>query len=187
MIRSRRDDPTLTDEQRRVLATLTPAQRNAIGRGRRYRSEREFLGMPLLAVAVGPDLERREVRGHARGVIAIGDVATGVVALGGWARGLVAVGGLATGVVSCGGLSIGLVAAFGGLALSALLAVGGGAVGTAAMGGAALGHYAVGGAPHGTYVVGPRRADPEALALFERLGLDVQPPKSGVRAPEARR
>jgi hypothetical protein len=178
-----RRDPGLTEEQRRVLATLTPAQRAAVGRGRRYRSEREFLGMPLVAVAVGPDPERREARGHAKGVIAIGDVATGIVAFGGWARGVVAVGGLATGVIACGGLAFGLAAAFGGIALSAMLAIGGGALGTAAFGGAAAGYYAVGGAPYGTYVVGPERVDPEALALFERLGLEPPAPPRPVRTP----
>jgi hypothetical protein len=183
MSKSARPDAGLTEEQRRVLATLTQAQRNAIARGRRYRSEREFLGMPIVAIAVGPDLERREVRGHAKGVIAIGDIATGVVALGGWARGLFAIGGLATGVFSLGGLSVGVLAAFGGLALSALVASGGGAIGTVAFGGGALGHYAVGGAPYGTYVVGPQRVDPEALELFERLGIDVRVPRPPVRPP----
>lgn len=179
----RRPDPGLTDEQRRVLATLTPAQRSALARGRRYRSEREFLGMPLLAVAVGPDLERREPRGHARGVVAVGDIATGIIAIGGWARGGLAIGGIATGLLSMGGLSLGLLSACGGLALSAMLAVGGGAIGTVALGGAALGHYAVGGAPYGTYVVGPERVDQEALAFFERMGIDVRAPRAAVRAP----
>jgi hypothetical protein len=180
-----RSDPGLTDEQRRVLATLTPCQRRALGRSVRRASAREFLGLPLYAVALGPDPARGETRGHARGVVAIGDIATGVVAIGGWARGLFAVGGVATGIFACGGLAVGLVAAFGGIALSALLAIGGGAVGTAAFGGAALGHYAVGGAPHGTHVIGPARADAEALALFERLGLEPPAQRRAVspRAP----
>jgi hypothetical protein len=180
---SGRSDPGLTAEQRRVLATLTPAQRRALGRSVRHASGREFLGLPLYAIALGPDPERGEARGHARGVIAIGDIATGIVAIGGWARGVFAVGGLATGLFSFGGLAVGLVAAFGGLALSALLAIGGGAAGTAAFGGVAIGHYAVGGAPHGTHVVGPAGADPEALALFDRLGLAPPAPRHAVSPP----
>jgi hypothetical protein len=65
---------------------------------------------------------------------------------------------------------VGLLAAFGGLALSALLAVGGGAIGTLAIGGASLGHYAVGGAAFGSYVAGPQHVDPEAFELFESFG-----------------
>lgn len=162
----------LTAEQRRVLDSLSPAQRRALVRavGVRRKSEREFLGLPLYAIALGPDPERGEVRGHAKAVFAVGDIATGVVAVGGWARGVFALGGLATGLVAFGGLSVGLLAAFGGLALSALLAVGGGAIGTLAIGGASLGHYAVGGSAFGNYVVGPQHVDPEALELFESFG-----------------
>jgi hypothetical protein len=66
----------------------------------------------------GPDLERGEMRGHAKGIIAIGDIATGVVALAGVARGGLAIGGLAVGLISLGGLSIGALA-LGGLAIGA--------------------------------------------------------------------
>jgi hypothetical protein len=163
----------LTEAQRRTIESLTPQQRMLVaGRSFRHRSEREFLGLPLVSIAVGPDAGRGELRGHARGVVAIGDIATGIVAIGGWARGLVAIGGLATGAISLGGLSVALLGAVGGVALSALLAFGGGAVGTVAIGGAAVGHYAIGGAAFGTYVAGPARIDPEvveALGPFESL------------------
>lgn len=49
---------------------------------------------PLLSVAIGPDAARRELNGRARGIVAIGDIATGVIAIGGIARGLVAIGNL---------------------------------------------------------------------------------------------
>ena len=144
------------------------------GRAVRRSSTNEFLGLPWYSIAIGPDLAKGELRGHARGVIAVGDIATGIFAVGGWARGVFAFGGLATGLFSLGGLSIGLVTAFGGLALSAILAVGGAAVGVLAVGGAAAGHYAVGGAPYGTYIIGPQRVDREAVEMFEELGFPVR-------------
>jgi len=140
-------------------------------KGVRYRSAIGLGDIPLLAVASGPDSERGELRGHARGIIAIGDMATGVVAVGGLARGLVAIGGLALGVFSMGGLSIGVLLAVGGLAIGGA-AFGGGAVGGVAVGGGAAGYYACGGGAVGTHVVHAARADPEALAFFRQYGLD---------------
>ncbi len=60
---------------------------------------------------MGPDPEKGELRGHARGIIAIGDFATGVLAVGGLARGIVAMGGLALGaLVGVGGVCVGALA-----------------------------------------------------------------------------
>ncbi len=119
----------------------------------RRTSEREFLGLPWLAIAVGPDAARGERRGHARGVVAIGDVATGVIAIGGIARGVIALGGLAFGGGALGGI-----------------AIGGGALGIVAIGGAAAGHYASGGAALGTYTMSPLGQDPEAVRFFGSFG-----------------
>src|SRR5574337_291741 len=66
----------------------------------RWKSSATFLDYPWIAVAIGPDPASNELRGHARGIIAIGDMATGIIALGGIARGLVALGGLAIGGVT---------------------------------------------------------------------------------------
>ncbi len=126
--------------------------------------------LPFYDIALGPDMARGEWRGHAKGVIAIGDLATGVLALGGLARGVVAIGGLAAGLVSFGGLSIGVLGAIGGLAIGGV-ALGGGAVGGVAMGGGAAGYYACGGGAIGTHVVDARRRDPEAQEFFQRYGL----------------
>jgi hypothetical protein len=138
--------------------------------GVRYRSTVGVGDFPLFAVAVGPDLSRGEIRGHARGIVAVGDFATGVVAIGGLARGVVAIGGLTAGLVSFGGLALGLLLAFGGLALGSV-AVGGGAAGRVAIGGGAVGRYACGGGAYGTYVVSATRRDPEALAFFRAFPL----------------
>ena len=103
-----------------------------------YKSQRTLFGLPLLHINVGH-------RDHwARGIIAIGNIATGFVALGGVAVGLLALGGvsfgllLALGAVALGGASIG------GVALGAL-AWGGVAMGWLAVGGCAVGVYAAGG------------------------------------------
>ena len=64
-------------------------------RGVRKRSANYLWGLPLYDIAFGPDPDRKEVRGHARGIIAMGDIATGIFAVGGLARGFFAFGGLA--------------------------------------------------------------------------------------------
>lgn len=120
----------------------------------RYTSSFKLLGCPLLAIACGPDPERGEKRGWARGIIAIGDVATGVIAIGGLAGGGVAVGGLSCGLATIGGVALG----------GAVLA--GVAIGGLSFGGVAIGHYAKGGVAVGTHVVSPKRQDPEALRIF---------------------
>jgi hypothetical protein len=114
----------------------------------RYKSTVTFLEYPVIAISVGPDPTNNETRGHARGVIAVGDIATGVLAFGGVARGLIAVGGVAVGGLTIGGVGLGLVA-FGGLAL-----------GYFALGGLVIGHAAVGGLAIGHFVIGPMRPDP---------------------------
>lgn len=139
-------------------------------RGVRCRSALALGDIPFVAIATGPDPEKGEMRGHARGIIAIGDLATGVVAIGGLARGVFALGGLAVGAITFGGASLGVLLAVGGLAIGGV-AFGGGAVGGVAIGGGALGHYACGGGAAGNHVVRPGRTDPEAEAFFERYGL----------------
>jgi hypothetical protein len=148
----------------------------AVRRGVRKRSGRSFWGLPLYDIALGPDPDRQEVRGHARGVIAIGDIATGFVALGGVARGVIALGGVAVGGFCIGGCALGLVAvgglavgacAVGGLAIG-LVALGGGAVGLVAVGGGAFGYYACGGGACGKYVLDAAQRDPEAVRFFSQ-------------------
>ena len=140
-------------------------------RGIRKRADWGIGDIPFYDIAFGADPERGELRGHAKGIIAIGDFATGVLALGGLSRGVVAFGGLAAGLFSFGGLSLGLLSAIGGLAIGGL-ALGGGAVGGAAIGGGAVGYYACGGGAHGTHVVDAMHRDPEAEEFFSRYGLE---------------
>jgi len=142
----------------------------AVRGGRAYRAVRararwQLAGLPFYDIAFGPDPSRGEIRGHARGFIALGDIATGVIAAGGLARGILAVGGCAVGFITFGGLSVGALLAVGGLAIGGA-AFGGGAIGGVAMGGGAAGYYACGGGAVGQYVVAPYRQDPEAQRFF---------------------
>ncbi|MEQ8209961.1 MAG: hypothetical protein RH917_09015 [Lacipirellulaceae bacterium] len=135
--------------------------------GVRRRSEATLFGLPLYDIALGPDPASGEMRGHARGIFAVGDIATGVAAFGGIARGLIALGGVAFGGIAIGGCAIGLLLAFGGFALGTI-AVGGGAVGLIAVGGGTVGYYAFGGGAFGKYVVSGAHIDPEAFEFFKK-------------------
>src|SRR6266581_3113733 len=101
------------------LLSTTPAFSKFAVKGIRRESPRKSCGLPLWAVAIGPDWERGEMRGHARGIFALGDMATGWFAFGGLARGLFAFGGLAIGLFAFGGAAIGVVAV-GGAAIGGL-------------------------------------------------------------------
>jgi hypothetical protein len=159
-----RADGRLTEEeyQRAKNQVLTPQPFPAFTgfaiRSVRRQSSTELFGLPLWAVAFGPDPSRGEIRGHARGIFAFGDMATGFLAIG----------GLAVGLVSLGGLAIGVLAALGGGALGGI-AFGGGAVGYVAVGGVAAGYYALGGVAVGAHAVSPLHQDPEAVAFFHRF------------------
>lgn len=143
--------------------------------GRRYRSPIVLFGLPLVDIALGP--HETESHGRAKGIIAIGDVATGWLAVGSFARGIIAVGGMAIGLIAFGGGAIGGIAlgggALGGLALggaaAGAFAHGGGAVGLVAVGGGAAGIYAAGGGVYARYALSPVGRDPTAQAFFDSL------------------
>jgi hypothetical protein len=165
------DNDALRDRVERLEQEVAALRRGPGNRGVRKRSATEFLGLPLWEIATGPDPDANEIRGHAKAVIAIGDIATGFLAIGGCARGVIALGGLAVGVI-----------AFGGAAIGALLAIGGGAVGGVAigggiaLGGGAVGYYAFGGGAYGQFVYSAIRRDPQAVALAEAVADFLQIP-----------
>ena len=105
--------------------------------GYEYKSRAQFNGVPVIHINMGRGIRK------AKGIVAVGNVATGVVAVGGAAVGVVAAGGISVGIVSFAGLAVGLVA-LGGLA-AGYIAVGGMAVGYLAIGGMAFGINALGG------------------------------------------
>ena len=156
----------LTAEVHPLRPTSAPVQSlDKMFKGIRKRSKTTIMGLPLVCVAIGPDPDRGETRGHARGIIAVGDIATGVLAVGGLARGILAIGGLAIGVIAVGGCALSLLLAVGGFALG-LLAFGGVAIGGFAMGGVAVGFTALGGVAVGYYVAGDVTFGMELLKLF---------------------
>ena len=123
-------------------------------RAMQYRSEQVWGTLPVVHVAVGGrQADGRYRLGRARGVIALGDVATGLVAIGGVAIGLFSVGGVAIGLVAVGAVDIGLVAV--GAVAVGLVAVGAVAIGLTAMGAVTAG-LAVGPRPPG----GSHRREP---------------------------
>jgi len=137
----------------------------AIGiRSVRRQSRRFMLGLPLWAIAVGPNPEKGELRGHAKAIFAVGDIATGFVAIGGFARGIIALGGGAIGLLAIGGGALGAIA-LGGGAIGGI-AIGGGALGVIAIGGGAAGYYALGSGAAGTHIISVAQQDPVAVNFF---------------------
>ena len=102
-----------------------------------YKSKRTLFGLPLIHINCGYGLR------WARGILAVGNVATGLVALG----------GVSAGLLSLGGVALGLLLALGGVALGAI-AIGAVAAGLLAWGGVALGWLSVGGVVKGVYAMG---------------------------------
>ena len=103
-----------------------------------YKSKRTLFGLPLVHIHLGWGLCR------AKGILAIGNLATGLFTLGALSAGLFSLGGLSLGLLALGGLALGGVA-LGGVAIG-LLAIGGLAMGVVSLGGLSIGVYAVGGA-----------------------------------------
>ena len=127
-----------------------------------YKSKRTLFGIPLVHINLGRN-------GWARGIVAVGSIATGIVALGGVAFGLFTLGGvsigllLALGAVSLGAVSVGAIAV-------GLLAWGGLALGWLAVGGISLGVYAAGGAAVASKVAVGGAAAAQQLAI----GMDAE-------------
>jgi len=124
--------------------------------GYEYRSERTFLGVPLVHIVAGHGLDPATGKIRiAKGIIAAGPIAIGGLAFGGVSFGLLSFGGMAVGLIALGGAAIGV-----------LLALGGLAVGLVAIGGGAIGYYALGGGAVGVHAFGGNTRDPNAIEFF---------------------
>ncbi|MCL2745381.1 MAG: hypothetical protein FWE67_16185 [Planctomycetaceae bacterium] len=157
----------LIAEVKRLQKTVKLLQKIGTAlKGVRKQSETTLLGLPLVSIAHGPDLEKGESVGHAKGIIAIGDIATGVLALGGAAFGGITIGGFSVGLISVGGFALSLLLAMGGFALGTI-ALGGFAAGGVAVGGVAIGYYALGGSAFGVHVINAMQQSPEAVRFFD--------------------
>ena len=100
-----------SDLKTEIEFIVTPRSRR---RGKRAASSTMIMGMPLWSVAFGPDLEKGELRGHAHGIFALGEIATGIVAVGAVAVGVftlapISIGVIAVGAVAMGGVAMGAV------------------------------------------------------------------------------
>jgi tRNA A-37 threonylcarbamoyl transferase component Bud32 len=134
--------------------------------GYEYKSNRIIFGLPLLHVAHGLDPQTGIPR-EARGIIAIGGVATGWLAFGGRAYGGVAFGGIAMGGIAIGGIAVGMFS-LGGLTLALLVALGGMAIAPIALGGLAVGYLTIGGQAFGANVFDGQHQNSEVLRQFYR-------------------
>lgn len=124
-----------------------------------YKSRRTLWGLPLVHIHL---MSRGLCR--AKGVLAIGNVATGLVALGGFSFGLVSLGAISLGLLfSLGGLSLGLFSL--GAVAAGVLAAGAVALGWLALGASAAGQYAVGAAALGGKIAVGVSARADLLAI----------------------
>ncbi len=111
-----------------------------------YISKVKICGIPLVHVHFGLGVCR------AKGILAIGNIATGVIAIGPIAAGVASLGAVSVGILTLGAIILGLFS-FGGIAVG-LFAFGGVAVGVYAFGGVAAGYVAIGGAAFGKFALG---------------------------------
>lgn len=112
-----------------------------------YVSKTRVGGLPLVHINFG--------LGHyrAKGIIAIGNVATGLLSLGFVSVGLIGWGLLSLGLLAFGMVGLGLLVGAGGVATGAL-AFGGVAIGVMCFGGVSVGYIAVGGCAVGQFALG---------------------------------
>lgn len=102
-----------------------------------YKSRITWFGLPLIHVHVGRGFKK------AKGIIAVGNIATGILSVGLLANGLISLGLISIGLVGIGSISIGL--------LFSLAAV---SIGTFSIGAVAIGIFSLGALSIGMYSVG---------------------------------
>ena len=102
-----------------------------------YKSERTLFGMPLVHVNIGAGFRR------AKGIFAVGNIATGFVSLGLASFGIISIGLASLGLVSLATFSLGL-----------LLSIGVISIGTFSIGAIAIGIFALGAVSIGMFSTG---------------------------------
>ena len=103
-----------------------------------YISKKKLFGLPLVHIHFGAGTPR------AKGIIAIGNIATGLISIGFISCGLISLGTVAIGLFSLACLSLGLFLSLGNISIGAL-AIGGIAIGLVSFGGVSIGLYSIGG------------------------------------------
>ena len=109
-----------------------------------YVSKTKIFNIPLVHINIGLGLKR------AKGIIAIGNIATGFISLGLVSIGLLSFGVLALGLLALGSFSCGLLS-LGAIAFG-LLSFGGVSLGYFTFGGVSIGKYAIGGYAYGASI-----------------------------------
>jgi hypothetical protein len=112
-----------------------------------YKSKRTFKGLPLVHINIGFGVKR------AKGILAIGNIATGVLSIGLLARGIFALGLLSLGLIGIGTLSVAL-----------LFSIGAISIGTFSLGAISIGVFTLGAVSIGVYSVG-------AVAVASRVAI----------------
>ena len=133
-----------------------------------FKSHATFWGLPLLHYTRGkcPETGRRII---AKGVVAIGRLATGIFAIGHASFGVIAIGQLGLGLLfGLGQGSTGLYAV-GQVALGLMFGLGQLATGEIAIAQIGYGKYVLAQLGYGDYVWSQNRADPEAVAFFKSM------------------
>ncbi len=134
----------------------------------KFKSNATFFGFPLLHYTRGkcPETGRRVI---AKGVVAVGRLATGILAIGHASFGVIAIGQLGLGLfLGLGQGAIGLYA-IGQVAVGLMFGLGQIATGEIAIGQLAYGKYVLAQVGYGDYVWSMKRADPEAVKFFKSL------------------
>lgn len=109
-----------------------------------YRSQKMVGSLPFIHINVGPGLYR------AKGIIAIGNMASGVIAVGFLATGVIAVGLLSIGLLALATVAVGLLA-YGSLAVG-VISFGAVSFGIFSMGAYSVGQFAFGAKAEGVQV-----------------------------------
>jgi hypothetical protein len=131
-----------------------------------FTSHNRLFGLPVLHYTRGkcPETGRRIV---AKGVIAVGRLATGIIAIGHAAFGLLAVGQLGLGLLFGLGQASSGVLAVGQLALGFYFGLGQFATGVIAIGQIGIGKYVLAQIGIGKFVWSQKTADPQAVEYFK--------------------
>ncbi len=132
-----------------------------------FRSHSEFMGLPLVHIALGicPETGRRIT---AKGVLAVGRKALGVIAVGQVSAGLLAFGQACVGILAVGQASAGFIAV-GQAAVAYHFGLGQLAIGRTAIGQIAVGRHVLAQAGFGRHVWSSSVRDPEAVSYFKAL------------------
>lgn len=102
-----------------------------------YKSEKKLLGLPLVHISIGRGAKR------AKGIVAIGNIATGAVSIGLLSSGILSIGVASAGLLSFGSFSLGLLLSMGAISIGAF-SFGAIALGLVTFGAVSVGLYSVG-------------------------------------------